>query len=289
MWPMLSGANMTSPRTEMALSGGPVGHTALIVGRYKLLRGKQPSAFFPGPHMPNKSDTGGNVSLDCSQGCLFDLDADPTEHVDLAQSKPDIAATLARRAVELDLTYFQSEGSTSKDPAAKVAAATNYSGFWGPWQPAGPSPPPGPSPLPPTPPDIGFFINGPGKRCLTVDALGRHGNALLGTCDGGSKWAQDAQGRLYNVAVEEQRFAYLREHHSSDECAQGQNLVLGEVHDAIGTILDNGNTRLNVTNCQSQAKESLCGVPASPWGTAAVAVVLYPCELAAASSWNGQI
>lgn len=63
-------------------------------------------------------------------------------------------------------------------------------------------------------------------------------------------------------------------------------MYLGEVHDNIGTILDFGDTRLNVTSC---AGLDLCGVPSSPWGTEAVPVSLYPCSVASATSWNGQI
>lgn len=64
------------------------------------------------------------------------------------------------------------------------------------------------------------------------------------------------------------------------------SLYLGEVHGTIGTKLDNGDTRLNVTTCIQQ---NLCGVPASPWGFAAVPVLLYPCSVTGATGWNGQI
>jgi len=69
MWPMISGANETSPRTELALSGGPVGQSGLISGQYKLLRGELSSAFFPGPHMPNSSDTGSKVRVTLQKRC----------------------------------------------------------------------------------------------------------------------------------------------------------------------------------------------------------------------------
>ena len=75
------------------------------------------------------------VALDCGDdGCLFNLDDDPTEHVDLATQKPELLHRLRKRAEALDATVYQSPGSTAVDPAAKQAAIDRYAGFWGPWQ-----------------------------------------------------------------------------------------------------------------------------------------------------------
>jgi hypothetical protein len=168
------------------------------------------------------------VTLNCTTGCLFDLDADPTEHVELSRERPDVLKQLLARAIDLDTTYYQSDGTSSGDPAAQAAAENKYGGFWGPWQPDGPPLPPSP-PGPPQPPKVpsdpptgGFFIRGPGNRCLTVDSLEKNGRALLGSCDGGSKWAQDSLGRLYNIAGKDESFSFLREDHGEEKRGVGR-------------------------------------------------------------------
>jgi arylsulfatase I/J len=91
MWPLWSGANATSPRTELplnsllpaALSSNAAGFIG-EAGRFKLIRGTA-GDIFPGPHMPNSSASTVGGHADCTAGCLFDLEADMTEHVDLAK------------------------------------------------------------------------------------------------------------------------------------------------------------------------------------------------------------
>ena len=110
------------------------------------------------------------------------------------------------------------------DPKASADAKAR-GGFWGPWLPNGPfvppHPPPGPSPgphpVPPEPPSEGFAIIRAGAEacpgygcegmdassanaCLTVDGLSRESRAVLGPCDGGSKW-EVREGGLANVAA----------------------------------------------------------------------------------------
>ena len=148
MWQMVSGANSTSPRVELPLSGSGNGTslkgTALIVtcpassacpaskGRFKLVRGTMSNGAWPGVTTPNGTDA--TASVDCGHGCLFDLDADPTEHFDLAAHKTTLVQHMRHLAAAYDETVYQSPGSAKADPAAKVAARTKYGGFWGPWQ-----------------------------------------------------------------------------------------------------------------------------------------------------------
>ena len=86
---MISGANVTSPRTELMLSSlapleGSGAALIMVVGgvTFKLVRGSQSNGAFPAPAMPNSSSS--TVSVDCTSGCLFNLDVDETEHDDLA-------------------------------------------------------------------------------------------------------------------------------------------------------------------------------------------------------------
>lgn len=149
VWPMVSGANTTSPRVELPLNGnGTVMSfpgTGLIVtcpaspacrgshGRFKLLRGSFANGgSYPGPTTPN--GTKGIVPFDCGRGCIFDLDADPTEHNDLAAHKPTLLRNLIDLAEAYDATTYQSPGGAGTDPKAIQAADAYYGGFWGPWQ-----------------------------------------------------------------------------------------------------------------------------------------------------------
>jgi hypothetical protein len=135
---MITGANITSPRTELMLSslgeheGSGAGFITTIAGvKWKLIRGSQGNGVFPAPQMPNKSTT--NEPDDCTTGCLFNLDSDPVEHFDLAKSSShsSLLATLMARVIALDATSFQSNGSSNSDKAA-ITAAKARSGFWGP-------------------------------------------------------------------------------------------------------------------------------------------------------------
>jgi len=148
MWPMVSGANATSPRAELPLSGNgasvALSGTGLIVscpasaacphseGRFKLIRGKMGNGAWAGLTTPN--GTKNTVAVDCGQGCLFDLDSDPDEHVDIAAHHTTLLRNLRALADMYDASVYQSPGSSKADPAARVAANTKYGGFWGPWQ-----------------------------------------------------------------------------------------------------------------------------------------------------------
>ena len=118
LWPLISGANSTSPRTEV-----PVGPDALISGRFKLLLGRQGQAGWDGPLAPNASSPAHDPhapSLDCSGalGCLFDVLADPGEHNDVAAENPAVAAAMAARLAELRKGFF----SNSDGEAGLVCA-----------------------------------------------------------------------------------------------------------------------------------------------------------------------
>lgn len=133
MWDLLSGANTTSPRTEI-VSGDPMGNvTSLIqVDGWKLMIGSNTQDFWQGPSYPNKTSTWPTPVLDCGDtGCLFNIIDDPTEHKDLASSNPKKAAELRDR-----ITYWQTQvyypDRGTVDPAA-CAAGLARGGFWGPW------------------------------------------------------------------------------------------------------------------------------------------------------------
>ena len=69
-----------------------------------------------------------------SGGCLFRIDADPTEQTDLAQGQPALAAAMLASIVQINATTFSPyRGAGEADVAAACAAAEAYGGFFGPF------------------------------------------------------------------------------------------------------------------------------------------------------------
>jgi len=125
---MITGVNSTSPRTELPLSyaysddGTPPEYKALIDGRYKLLFEQKPisNAEIPGVTTPN--GTAIKTHVDCSAGCLFDLEADYVEHYDIASNKAEIVASMSKRLDEIGKTVYQSPGGSGIEDAKAMEA-----------------------------------------------------------------------------------------------------------------------------------------------------------------------
>ena len=163
LWPVLSGAVAPSagPRREVALgtcanavhgdvfcqgsNPGPTDVNGVIAvddvtgGLFKLIRGVVPEAVWTGPLAPNGTNPGSGRSIDCGeQGCLFRLDTDPTEHVDLNAdnaTRSQYAQLVTRLSARIEAhrkTVFSPDRGTV-DPRACDAALHNYGRFWGPW------------------------------------------------------------------------------------------------------------------------------------------------------------
>ena len=133
VWPAVVGApSAPSPRAEVHLSA-----QALLAWPHKLVTGVQPMTGWTGPVYPN--NTGAQPGFypkgwqhDCGAGGeLYDVQADPTEHVNLAASKPDVLATMQARLAALNAGNFEPDRGTG-DRAA-CAQARKYGGFYGPW------------------------------------------------------------------------------------------------------------------------------------------------------------
>eukprot|EP01064_Diplonema_japonicum_P015358 TRINITY_DN23085_c0_g1_i1.p2 TRINITY_DN23085_c0_g1~~TRINITY_DN23085_c0_g1_i1.p2 ORF type:complete len:150 (+),score=19.01 TRINITY_DN23085_c0_g1_i1:355-804(+) len=117
MWPMLSGENTTSPRTEIPLSvtalsqweegGFPTGQ-GLIVGEYKVVFDNKNDGFWTSPQYPNQTtQCGSTTNPGCPQGCLFNINSDPSEYHDLRTMQPAIFASLTARLQALSHEVFQ--------------------------------------------------------------------------------------------------------------------------------------------------------------------------------------
>ena len=165
MWPYFSGANASSPRTEVLLSTlnntrhpniMNQGGAGLIVGGWKLLRTHNNQTSITGgcdwtgpvypnvstPHWPRSplaANCGADAILPGEKGWLFHIMDDPGEHTDVSKAFPLVHAKLLARALELDLTQIdglKGDGWRGRpDPAAACAAAASNDGTWGPHLP----------------------------------------------------------------------------------------------------------------------------------------------------------
>ncbi|EGD73972.1 arylsulfatase B [Salpingoeca rosetta] len=134
LWSLLSGANSTSPRVEYPIT---FDQSPLIVRPpWKLIVGDNLQyGQWTGPKYPNATTTGGGVpagAVNCTAGCLFNIEQDPTEHHDVAAQHPDVVADLKQR-----LAYWQSHTLTWKPgwpiPQACEAYIHRYNGYYGPF------------------------------------------------------------------------------------------------------------------------------------------------------------
>ena len=129
MWPMLSGQNLTSPRTQV-----PLDIHALIDGDYKIITGPSAQAGWTGPHYPNSTNPKGGIDaiVQCHDGCLFNIVQDPEERNNLAESMPAKLKEMQGIFEKVNATYFNPNRG-KVDPVACETAFNKYGGFWGPF------------------------------------------------------------------------------------------------------------------------------------------------------------
>ena len=138
VWPLVSGANATSPRT-----GFPLSATAYVTARWKLILGQPDHAGWTGPLWPNASSPEKDVVpivADCREGCLYDVAADPGEHLDVAAANPGVVAQLKGALAEAAKTFYtNNETADCLVPGRSVAhecackAGAEAGGFFVPW------------------------------------------------------------------------------------------------------------------------------------------------------------
>eukprot|EP01084_Bolivina_argentea_P160625 279688_1 len=90
VWPLIIGENETSPRILL-----PIDNTTLINDNYKLIISEQliDWACWEGGIYPNASSPKNNPAKcrkNCTNGCLFDIVNDWTEHIDIAENNGNI-------------------------------------------------------------------------------------------------------------------------------------------------------------------------------------------------------
>jgi len=158
IWPFLSGAAPSSPRTEIVIGTDAseanlyqVSNTTVVQGLvradgWKLLIGATGQNIWTGPAYPNKSTSWDDVPFHCGVpatattpvvgkgGCLFNILTDPTEHDDVAAANPAVVKEMMARIVELQATAFGPDRGSDDGTACK-AATGKWKGFWGPFLP----------------------------------------------------------------------------------------------------------------------------------------------------------
>jgi len=149
MWPLISGANSTSPRTEVVagsdasecnFGNGTTVQALVRTDGYKLIIGSLGQNIWSGPVSPNGTqwvDTPYHCGIPSDPvvgkgGCLFNVLTDPTEHNDVAADHPDIVAAMYARILALQTTAF-SPNRGSNDGSACRAALETWQQRWGPF------------------------------------------------------------------------------------------------------------------------------------------------------------
>eukprot|EP00448_Togula_jolla_P019505 CAMPEP_0170588842 /NCGR_PEP_ID=MMETSP0224-20130122/11046_1 /TAXON_ID=285029 /ORGANISM="Togula jolla, Strain CCCM 725" /LENGTH=587 /DNA_ID=CAMNT_0010912587 /DNA_START=75 /DNA_END=1838 /DNA_ORIENTATION=+ len=157
-WPWLSGSveDAKSPRQELAVTD-----SVLIEGPWKFMRGTFAFGGWQGPNSTNQTQpehgtlmgviagrTDGKAHgtlVDCgSEGCLFNLEEDWTEHTEVRKENPTVATKMAQRLDELVVGFYDNSDLASEldscPPGLSSSAcacwmATNhYGGFLGPYK-----------------------------------------------------------------------------------------------------------------------------------------------------------
>jgi len=150
----LSGQATTSPRQLIvhdhhAPSKSTTG--AIRYGDMKLIVGEESQATWFGQFSPNETYNGSDFGTAAcgDRPCLFNISADPTEHVDLADSHPEVAGDMLQRFQALSSEYHP-KGPDGSDRDGYCCAAARNGGFMVPWKntswpgPECPLPPPAP-------------------------------------------------------------------------------------------------------------------------------------------------
>ncbi len=93
------------------------------------------------PNASSEQHSVENTKLDCTNGCLFDVVVDWTEHNNIIDSNKDIANAMSNKLKELKKGYYtNNEHGTNICPkninvsCACWVAQNKYNGFYGPYQ-----------------------------------------------------------------------------------------------------------------------------------------------------------
>lgn len=145
MWPYLSGNVSASPREEILgasepnpgrkFGASPWWHGWMIAGDYKLILGLQSYAMWMAPVYPNSTTNHAlEVPFECGSGCLFNIQTDPSERVNLAASMPSKLEELQEMFRARNATRFEAP-TIPVDPTVCNSYVSAHHGFLGPTAP----------------------------------------------------------------------------------------------------------------------------------------------------------
>ena len=153
IWPMLSGANASTPRAVHFLGSsagveGPAAATLVqgvirVADGWKLLIGDLSPAFWQGPVYPNASSARatappalacGDPAAGTGPGCLFNVLADPHETVDAAAAYPRVVAELRALIAQAQAGAFSPDRGAA-DTERFCSQVIENGGFVGPFLP----------------------------------------------------------------------------------------------------------------------------------------------------------
>ena len=151
MWPFITGAVSKSPRTEIVFSsesdsGGMITEELSLKSDgtttrklWKLLTGVSSYGFWQGPRYPNATtDHSTEKEVDCGGGCLFEVEGDPSEYVNLANTKKAKLTELQKLWNTRIATAWPTSNDTNNwnvgtDPTACTKYTESHHGFIGPY------------------------------------------------------------------------------------------------------------------------------------------------------------
>ena len=102
-------------------------------GDWKLILGIQSYGFWQGPVYPNATTNhSSELEFNCGGGCLFNIQEDPSEYTDLAQSHPAKFGEMLALFRERNTTMFEAP-RVNPDPQACLRYVAAHGGFVGPY------------------------------------------------------------------------------------------------------------------------------------------------------------
>ena len=143
VWPIITGANSSTPHDEIVLGYNYTDKGAIIVGDYKLIVGSQKggcSSLMWSPVDFPCSD--GAMGPDCDPYCLYNIVEDPEERHELSAEQPEILKKLLERYNKFskEPRNMQDQGYHSDKELPTFPKACEYmkehGGYWQPWKDA---------------------------------------------------------------------------------------------------------------------------------------------------------
>lgn len=138
MLDVIMGNAAVSNRTELVLSAGTDLHSAGLIWQrngklFKLIRGGEGAAFYPGPTTPNATTDRFPKGAPCQSGCMWEHTTDEVEHIEVSAAHPELFHKMLARMEIFDADVYQEPSSEIKDPRA-IAVGRALGGWWAPWE-----------------------------------------------------------------------------------------------------------------------------------------------------------